>query len=87
MRLATLLKKNTHTQSGGSYEIERTKSKISIMTSVGDLKSAIQHLIIFILRENRLVQICPLVRFHNFHLVLPSVAHPRSFGLIKHMAI
>ena len=36
-----------------------------------------------------LVQICPLVHFHNFQLVLPSVyvAHPWSFGLIMHAAI
>ena len=33
-----------------------------------------------------LLQICLLVRFHNFQLVLPSVAHPQSFGLM-HVAI
>ena len=34
-----------------------------------------------------LVQICLVVHLHNFQLVLPRVAHSRSFGLIKQTAI
>ena len=40
-------------------------------------------------RVKYLVQICLVVgvRLHNFQLVLPRVAHSRSFGLIKQTAI
>ena len=65
------------TRSGGSYEIERTKLKISTMTSIGDSTSATQHSIVFVLRESfgSLVQICALVHFHNFQHVLPILDH------------
>ena len=48
-----------------------------------------QHPIVLVLRESfgGLVQIYPLVGFHKFQLVLPSVAHPQLFFLIKHAAI
>ena len=37
------------------YEVERTKLKISTMTSIGDSTSATQLPIVFMLRENHLV--------------------------------
>ena len=49
MRLVNVLK---NTWSGGSYKIERTKLKVSMMTSVRDSTSATQHPIILMLREN-----------------------------------
>ena len=38
-----------HTRSGGSYEIERTKLKISTMTSVEDLEESIFLTFLFVL--------------------------------------
>ena len=38
-------------------------------------------------RVKYLVQICLVVRLHNFQLVLPRVGHSRLFGLIKQTAI
>ena len=41
--------KKNNTRSGGSYEIERTKLKISTMTSVEDLEESIFLTFLFVL--------------------------------------
>ena len=59
-----------NTRSGGSYEIERTKLKISMVTSIGDSTScsypASDRLRVERESFDGLVQIYPLVGFHKF---------------------
>ena len=57
-----------HGQVGATRSREPIKLKISTMMNIGDLEESI------FLHES-VIQICLLVCFHNFQLVLPSVAH------------